>query len=163
LILTVRLAKSREAVLLPAEIIKRLGAYALGLTKQKLSRGRYGARQDYLRNQDLIARTRLQTEFAAELLAQPGAAQAQIVRACNEVIAGQMQGRSRFDAQIRTGQRVPRLSHHLQPGPFCPRLLPRRPFHLATPNCPQFLNSTTDAPNSQSPAIEINCYSSCQD
>src|SRR5215475_8228152 len=56
-----------------AEIIKRLGPHGGGLSKQKISRWRYGAHQDYLRKQDLAARTRLLTEFAAELIVQPGA------------------------------------------------------------------------------------------
>jgi hypothetical protein len=73
-----------------AEIIQRLGPHAQGLTKQKLSRWRYGAHQDYLRKQDLATRTRLVTEFAAELLAQPGADPDQTARVCREVAAGQV-------------------------------------------------------------------------
>ena len=73
-----------------AEIIKRLGPDARGLTKQKISRWRYGAHQDYLRKQDLATRTRLLTEFAAELIVQPGSDPDQVARVCREVAAGQM-------------------------------------------------------------------------
>ena len=65
-------------------------AIPTGLPKDYLIWQRYGPHQDYLRKQDLVTRTRLLTEFAAELLVQPGANPDQLARVCREVATGQM-------------------------------------------------------------------------
>jgi hypothetical protein len=73
-------------------IIDELGDAGEGLNTQNLTNWKQGGYQDWVKNQDLIARSRAQTEFALDLLRESGADvnPALILKACALVGATQL-------------------------------------------------------------------------
>ncbi len=97
---------------LPARvIIDELGEAGEGLNPQNISNWRQGGYQDYLRNQELIARAKAQVELAIDLLRETGSEDALLMaRAANLVASIQL-----FDAIRNYGDEALRKTLQLKP------------------------------------------------